>query len=188
MPHPPPARPHIGLNPRLSSFGSSEWAEDDAWDSASDSESPNHTPASSSWNKPKSLSAPKHVPKPTRNSSSSSSTLAFSYTHVQLPSPSSYPPRPESLHPQSSKNGWTLVRKSAASHDSEEFRIPDPDADPDSAETASVVYVGSVDDLDFDNPAPSKQDHGSLVRDEIDEIVNGTSSTFPPLDSPLLNV
>ena len=39
---PPPARPHIGLNPttKFSSYAvNNDWGEDDAWDSASDSES-----------------------------------------------------------------------------------------------------------------------------------------------------
>lgn len=189
-PIPPPARPHIGLNPHFSSFGTSEWAEEDAWDSGSDSESPNQTSGSSSWNKPvnKHSSAPKPVPKPARNSSTS--TLALSYTHVQAPSPSSYPPRPEALQPQSSKNGWTLVTKSVERRDSqdskrEEQRDLDPDVDPESIETTSAG-VASVDDLV--DPPPSqkpRQDRGS-VRDEIDKIVNGTSSASNLICPPFL--
>jgi TBC1 domain family member 2 len=176
---PPPARPHIGLNPNFSSFTTSEWAEEDAWDSGSDSESPHRTSISSSWNKPvnKPNTAPKPVPKHARNSSSS--TLAFSYTDVQVPSPSSYPSPPESLQPQSSKNGWTLVTKSTASQDTQgEYRLGDPDY----AESiiAGVVDLEGVDDLELPTLNVSRQDHGSL-RPEIDEIVNGTSSASPDL-------
>jgi hypothetical protein len=182
---PPPARPHIGLNPNFSSFPTSEWAEEDAWDSGSDSESSQRTSISSSWNKPvnKPNTAPKPVPKHARNSSSN---LAFSYTDVQAPSPSSYPSPPESLQPQSSKNGWTLVTKSTTNRDTQgEHR----ELKQDSAESiiAGVIEFEGVDDLELPTLNVSRQDHGSL-RPEIDEIVNGTSSASPDLcECPSLN-
>ena len=108
---PPPARPHIGLNPttKFSSYAvNNDWGEDDAWDSASDSESPSKADWKRSGNARASSSTttPKPVPRPTLNNSSS--TLAFSYTHVATPS--SYPPKEKVEQP--SKNGWTIVRKS----------------------------------------------------------------------------
>ena len=113
-PRSPPARPHIGIN--LSHFSTkttNEWGEDDAWDSTSDSESPRQSTLTSSWNYSSISSAPKRVP---GTPSPSSSNLAFSYTHVNAPNPSSYPPKPELTVPQAPKNGWTIVR---TSHDNE---------------------------------------------------------------------
>ncbi|KAF9529240.1 rab-GTPase-TBC domain-containing protein [Crepidotus variabilis] len=126
-PRSPPARPHIGLH--FSSFGaSSDWAEDDAWDSTSDSESPRQsTMVHSTWGKPGSsnMTAPKNVPKKPA-SNSSSSTLAFSYTHVQAPDPGSYPPRGETLVADPSKNGWTIVRTSNSRRNSDTRHGQDP--------------------------------------------------------------
>lgn len=116
MARPPPARPHIGLNPpsRFSSYASVEWAEDDAWDSASDSETTaQKTPhASKTIDSSKisfdSSSTVKQIPKPRKSPSSNS--LTFSYTHVNAPSPSSYSPKPDHLH--SHKTSWAMVNKS----------------------------------------------------------------------------
>jgi len=103
---PPPARPHIGIH--LSSFQNTDWAEDDAWDSTSDSESPRQSTLHTRRNPPP-VTAPKAVPDRT-SSNSSSSTLAFSYTHLQAPSPGSYPPKEVVGGSNSPKNGWTIVR------------------------------------------------------------------------------
>ena len=106
---PPPARPHLALH--ASDFGRTptDWAEDDAWDSASDDGNERPPGASDTWPRAES-SAPKPVPSRTTTSekSSSSSTLAFSYTHVSAPNPSSYPPRGEQAAPPA-RNGWTIV-------------------------------------------------------------------------------
>ncbi|KAL1700966.1 rab-GTPase-TBC domain-containing protein [Schizophyllum commune] len=106
---PPPARPHLALH--ASDFGRTptDWAEDDAWDSASDDGNDRQPAASDAWPRAES-SAPKPVPSRTTTSekSSSSSTLAFSYTHVSAPNPSSYPPRGEQAAPPA-RNGWTIV-------------------------------------------------------------------------------
>lgn len=117
-PRSPPARPHIGFH--LSSFSTNaEWAEDDAWDSTSDSESPRHSTLTTSWNRPSassSITAPKKVPR--APSSASSSNLAFSYTHVHAPS--SYPPKNEDpISAEAPKNGWTIVRTSHSRQGSE---------------------------------------------------------------------
>ena len=182
---PPPARPHIGVSSssRFPSYSASEWVDDDAWDSGSDSESPNK----SAWKQPptskqaSSSSSPKSVPKGAHNNSSSS-TLASSYTHLHAPSPSSYPPRGEQAQ-TSTKNGWTIVRKSPD-------RLATGDHDETThtgEEVASVELDGSdliLGDLDpevAEQPAapPSKprQDQGS-IRDDVDDIVNGTISAI----------
>lgn len=181
---PPPARPHIGLNPHLSSFGtSSEWVEDDAWDSASDSESPQ---PNKSWNRQQST-APKNVPgKLVRSSSSSSSNLASSYTHIHAPDPSSYPPNPDLQPPN--KGGWTLVK---ASGDKDQKSSPkDPkDHDPLAASAMSVVVdelvVGDFDDsVVLHGPPLKAKESRSSVRNEVDDIVagefdnHGSSSAF----------
>jgi len=174
---PPPARPHIGLNPHLSSFGtSSEWVEDDAWDSASDSESPQ---LNKSWNASR-PTAPKNVPGiVARSSSSSSSNLASSYTHIHAPNPGSYPQKPDI--PPLNKGGWTLVKASEdGDQKSPSKDLKDSDIDHDTlaasttSEVADELVVG-----DFDDPVvlhgPPLKANGSRasVRDEVDEIVAG---------------
>lgn len=113
MAKPPPTRPHIGINPshRFSSYSTFEWAEDDAWDSASDSESQpkaSNTGATRTIVKSSTIVAttpPQPIPhKAGRGSSGSSSS--FSYTQVQVPSPSS---EPSTHEPHSFKNGWTII-------------------------------------------------------------------------------
>ncbi|KAG6860766.1 hypothetical protein C0995_007798 [Termitomyces sp. Mi166 len=101
---PPPTRPHIGINPsnHFNSREISDWGEDDAWDSGSDSESPRQSSLTKSWNHTR--SSPKPVPKINKNSSSP--TLAFSYTHVSAPNPSSY----RENVPMEPKGGWTIVK------------------------------------------------------------------------------
>ncbi|KAH9935649.1 rab-GTPase-TBC domain-containing protein [Fomitopsis serialis] len=171
---PPPARPHIGLNPshRLSSYVIPDWAEDDAWDSGSDSESPSNP----SWNRSSSFSkqastssstAPKPVPRPNLNSSSS--TLAF-------------PPQ----------NGWTIVRKSTDHRSSLDRRPSDKAKD-------GVVYedvegemiVGELEPELADPAAVThsrpRHDYG-FVREDVEEIVNvsltARSTAYPPTHPP----
>ncbi|PSS38044.1 hypothetical protein PHLCEN_2v129 [Hermanssonia centrifuga] len=171
---PPPARPHIGLNPssRFGSYAISDWGEDDAWDSGSDQES-STTPT---WKRrPSSSTAPKPVPRPKQNSSTS--TLASSYTHLNAPSPSSYPPRTEQLEPPA-KHGWTIVRTAAharPSSDPHDFgeKSNEPKEDP---EVEGDMVVGDFDpeeDHAEHITAPYvklKPDQGT-VRDDVDEIV-----------------
>ncbi|TCD67858.1 GTPase-activating protein [Steccherinum ochraceum] len=175
---PPPARPHIGFNPsgRFSSYSTSDWVDDDAWDSGSDSESP----TKSQWKQPPnakqgSSTSPKPVPK-SGPSNSSSSTLASSYTHLHAPSPSSYPPRAEQAQ-ATVKNGWTIVRKSTDQLGGTELDetthtgegVADVEAD------GSDLILGDMDpDVAVQPAAPSfkpRQDQGS-IRDDVDEIVN----------------
>ncbi|KAJ3762371.1 rab-GTPase-TBC domain-containing protein [Lentinula raphanica] len=105
----PPTRPHIALRPS-SFFKSIDSVDDDAWDSASDSEEPAQSTFSfSSWGRTSSTTSPKPVPKPVTSDNPSSNSLAFSYTHLNAPNPTSYPPRTTDT-PQPPKNGWTIVR------------------------------------------------------------------------------
>lgn len=178
---PPPARPHIGLNPspRFASYSTADWVEDDAWDSASDEE----TPSTSGWGRGMKSSSPatspKPVPKPQNNSSSS--TLASSFTHLHAPSPSSYPPRPEAQQ-LTSKNGWTIVRKG-----NESLGTPDQDGPAKLHESQGDVEVegdmilGEMDPDVVEHPStsPPKQRHNQgSIREDASEIVNGTHSTY----------
>lgn len=176
---PPPARPHIGLNPHLSSFGtSSDWVEDDAWDSASDSESPH---LSSSWNANRQQSStPKNVPgKVARSSSSSSSNLASSYTHINPPNPSSYPSKPDI--PPPNKGGWTLVKSSGGKDPQPQPKdLKDSDIDHDTlaasttSEVADELVVGDFDDpVLLRGPSLKLKESQSSVRKQVDEIVAG---------------
>jgi hypothetical protein len=184
---PPPARPHIGINP--SHFSSrSDWGiEDDAWDSTSDSESPRQSTHSNTWNSTRTSStiAPKPVPR--SSSSSSSSTLAFSYTHVNAPSSSSYPPK--SHHKQPPKNGWTIVRKSHQDRRSIDQREDEEEKDDGISGDVDVegdMIVGELDPDIAEQPRPStkpRQEQGS-IRDDVDQIVNGTSFSVLHLRLP----
>jgi len=190
---PPPARPHIGIHPsnHFVSRSTADWGEDDAWDSTSDSESPRQT-LSNSWNRPPTSSstttAPKPVPKPANNSSS---TLAFSYTHLNAPDPSSYPPRTEVRDSaQAPKNGWTIVRKSHDRRRSQSIEgLEQPKQDSDHGQ-GDVDVEGDMILGDLDSEAPPdetlptsalpphlkpKKDLGS-IKNDVDEIVNGTIS------------
>lgn len=148
----PPARPHIGIHPSNAFETGDSWGEDDAWDSTSDSESPRQSSLAMSWNKP-STSSPRPVPKA---KNSSSSTLAFSYTHLNAPNPGSYPPREQ-------QNGWTIVNKRNTDQSQ-----PDPDIQP---EVDDTMILGEMD------PEPSVQKPGS-VRPDVAEIVKGLFTTF----------
>ncbi|KAI0812686.1 rab-GTPase-TBC domain-containing protein [Irpex lacteus] len=166
---PPPARPHIGLNPssRFTSYSTSDWAEDDAWDSGSDEEA-----SGSGWqtthSRSTSSTAPKPVPKPQQNSSSS--TLASSYTHVNAPSPSSYPPRAE--HPPA-KQGWTIITNAREGRGDEGKHVeatqyPHHDGD---------LIVGDFDPEEppetshHNAPVPKSKQRRCVVREDVDDIV-----------------
>lgn len=167
----------------VTSFASPDWAEEDAWDSTSDSETtpyPNSAASASSRHRTASGSgsigqvlspgaSPRPVLRPAVNTSSS--TLASSYTHLQAPSPSSYPPRVDSLP---IKNGWTMVGRlkdrSASNLGGEPADAREPGGDGD-----SDLVVGEP-DIEPDHAAgPHRARHEQgVVRDDADEIVNGT--------------
>ncbi|KAJ3489037.1 hypothetical protein NLI96_g2406 [Meripilus lineatus] len=171
---PPPARPHIGLNPspRFASYSSTDWAEDDAWDSASDEDTPSTSGWGQSVKSTTPATSPKPVPKPQSNSSSS--TLASSFTHLHAPSPSSYPPKPETL-PQPSRNGWTMVRKENEARHSDHDEILKTHEGHGDVEVEGDMIIGEMDpDIVEHHPTPpSKHKHNQgTVRDDADEIVN----------------
>ncbi|KAJ8487568.1 hypothetical protein ONZ45_g14292 [Pleurotus djamor] len=186
---PPPARPHIGINPQHSFSGANstnEWAEDDAWDSTSDSESPRQS--TYSYNRGQG-STPKPVPRPAHNTSSS--TLAFSYTHISPPNASSYPPRnglPEEAKESSlpdAKSGWTIIR---TSHDRNNEKtavdeVPPRKDDADPRGDGDIEGDLILGDLDADSVPDlaavevlhnkSRLNKGSM-RSDIEEIFRGT--------------
>lgn len=183
---PPPARPHIALNPsnRFNSFNT-DWIEDDAWDSASDSESAGNSlwkSGSSSHHLSSSSTSPKPVPRNQNNSSSS--TLASSYTHLNAPSPSSYPPKPE-VHPP--KSGWINVKRKGDHHRGEHSsKASESHGD---VEVEGDMILGELEPEVAEHQQSTasstkpRHDHGSL-RDDIDDIINGIHGTLNHL-SPL---
>ncbi|KAF5389371.1 hypothetical protein D9757_004261 [Collybiopsis confluens] len=157
----PPSRPHIALRPS-SYFTAPDPIDDDVWDSASDSE--------------ELRSPPKQLP---AADSPSSSALAFSYTHLNAPNPSSYPPR--TTHPPP-KNGWTIVRTThgrrlstdtgSSVQDDSFDHVPDTDLDAD-------MVLG---DLDPDPVVDTIV--ACSIRDDVQSIVNDPLSGIrrpPPL-------
>ncbi|RXW21289.1 hypothetical protein EST38_g4575 [Candolleomyces aberdarensis] len=216
--HPTSTHFNRSTSSTLGSYMDASWAEDDAWDSASDSESPkrpstfattNVTSAgkisrtassNSTTNSAGSISSStanasagsRPVPvvrKPQAHqqfqhsptNSSSSSNLAFSYTHVNAPNPSSYPPKGEFIPPQrvadsadasvssskpsvgSQKGGWTIVQTTAAdeaaddSHGQREGREPEEDSD--------LMIVGDMEGLDLSGSVQSIDD--SIIADNL---------------------
>ncbi|TDL26196.1 RabGAP/TBC [Rickenella mellea] len=179
---PPPARPHIGITPstRFSSYSAVDWGEDDAWDSASDSEEPRkpsklttsttvdtHPPKKETQSPPSTKSRP--IRKSPQNSSSSS--LAFSYTHVQAPSPSSYPSKVEVPQP---KNGWTIVRNDGEQMDAvvseaveDEAKVAEgADADLDEMVVGEMDFDGTTNRTSFSKARLGKE----IIRGDADEI------------------
>ncbi|KAJ6625885.1 rab-GTPase-TBC domain-containing protein [Mycena sp. CBHHK59/15] len=141
---PPPARPHIAIHPST------------------------RLPRQSSHR-----TAPKPVPRPANNASSS--TLAFSYTHVSAPNPSSYPPR-EVLK----QNGWTIVKTKSGSppppHGSDS--VPDNDDARGDADVEGDMILGdlepeAMEPMDIIPPLnhKPKSDQG-LVREDVEDILN----------------
>ncbi|KAF9452742.1 RabGAP/TBC [Macrolepiota fuliginosa MF-IS2] len=164
----PPARPHIAVHPtHFSTPSTTDW--DDAWDSGSDSEDARQ----STWKRTGSTAErtpPKQVLR--SNSTSSSSTLAFSYTHVNAPDPASYPPSksidepPPRTRPQ---NGWTIVDRRPS--------IDPSTNQPHDADVEGDMIIGDI-DPDLDQPPPnnhlaaqSKQ-MAVFVREDAEQIVN----------------
>ncbi|KAF7321772.1 hypothetical protein MKEN_00698900 [Mycena kentingensis (nom. inval.)] len=156
---PPPARPHIAINP--SSFSAKDWNGDDAWDSASDSDQDLPPKASSS------RVQPRQVPRPSHQSPSSdggsSSTLAFSFTHIS--NPSSYPP----------KNGWTIVKTKAGSPQPLEGSREEVngDADVEGDMILGDLEPDAMEPMEIIPPTSTKgKANQGIIRDDIDEIVD----------------
>ena len=206
---PPPTRPHISLNPTSHfSYSITEWGEDDAWDSTSDSESASNTQSawSRSLNQPghsrpsgvtststptsTSTSAPKPVPVPRKSQNGSGSTLAFSYTHVSAPSPtgsSPYPSHADSIPPTTMKNGWTIVQKADEDgRDGAGAALPLPSSQQhisgavDEADN-DMTFEDLGDELFVDMPVVPKVRLGAAcVRQDAAEIANGAWPVSQP--------
>jgi len=204
---PPPTRPHINLNPPSHfSYSITEWGEDDAWDSTSDSESASNTQAvwGRSLNQPghprpsgvtststsTSSSVPKPVPVPRKSQNSSSSTLAFSYTHVSAPSPtgsSPYPSHAETIPPTTMKNGWTIVQKAGEDvRDRAGAALPLPGSQQHTSGAADeadndMTFEDLGDELFVDMPVVPKVRLGAAcVRQDAAEIANGAWPVSQP--------
>ncbi|TFK68692.1 RabGAP/TBC [Pluteus cervinus] len=183
---PPPARPHIGLNPSIQFPRTTDWAEDDAWDSTSDSES---TKPSTVPSGPSRASGPRKSAA-TRPDNSSSSTLSSSYTHLQAPNPGSWPPVAHTDEAISPQNGWTIVKKSPdhkavnapptikseAHVDDEAYGIlehRDADVEGDmilgelESEAPNQDHAGSL-----PSQVPKAKQARALIREDADDIVN----------------
>lgn len=172
---PPPTRPHIGLNSSSHfDYPGSDWREDDdAWNSSSDEE-----PSSSAWRpsqtRSSSATAPKPVPKSQPNSSSS--TLASSYTHVVVPSPSSYPSHAEQARPPPSRQGWTIISSSREGSEqgkhNEAKQSPDGDGDLILGDLDPEELAGEDQTLQQVRTKQSTQPTPA-IRADVDEIVKG---------------
>ncbi|KAG6920259.1 hypothetical protein DXG01_005028 [Tephrocybe rancida] len=175
----PPARPHIGIRPSnhfVAPRGAGDWGEDDAWDSGSDSESPRQSSLTKSWNR--SPSAPRPVPRASSNSSSS--TLAFSYTHVSAPNPSSYREN-AAMEP---KGGWTMVKTTSGRKHGNNDDVPAEDSFDQTegqgdADVEGDMILGDLEAEASQDPASStssphaKAKHGQgLIREDVDDIVH----------------
>lgn len=167
----PPARPPIGVYPS-SVFETGDWGEDDAWDSGSDSESPRQSTLAMSWTRP-SKTAPKPVPKPTNNTSSS--TLALSFTHINAPNSSSYPPRQEAP----TQNGWTMVQKAPVRSDntnglSSLSSTAEPEGQGDVDDTMIVGELDAEDQMSaFSSPSTKSMPDKGSIRPDAADILNG---------------
>lgn len=181
----PPARPHIAVHSsHFTSASSLDW--DDAWDSGSDSEDRQANALANSVKPPAGGTAPKQVPR--SNSASSSSTLGFSYTHLNPPNPGSYP-QPKTIEEAARskpQNGWTIIRTSSdhqtsvdgGRKQSQDGHIPDADVE-------GVLILGEL-DTEIENadqaPVSTPTNHlsaqskqmATLVREDAEEIVNGS--------------
>lgn len=163
-PRSPPARPHIGIH---SSFASTaDWAEDDAWDSTSDSESPRQSSIVNRTSAPPSTATPiasAPRPVPSKVSSDSSSSLAFSYTHLAVPG--SYPPRPELVDPPAPKNGWTIVRTSPNHHTGDDLD--------------EQTSTGGPESTDVDGDSADIDVEGDMILGDLDPDTNPADTAHP---------
>lgn len=167
---PPPARPHVGLNIKAANFAAqnnTEWGDDDAWDSASDQESPS----------PPQKSQPRPVPVRAERKSSTSS---ISYSFIQAPSPSSYPPKQPVHVPERARtsSGWTVIDSELEPKHTDDSTPPKPDFEADAElvvgdleqEASSANGAKDLDQLGSLKLGPSK----SSVLSDASKIVAGT--------------
>ncbi|KZS98359.1 RabGAP/TBC [Sistotremastrum niveocremeum HHB9708] len=182
---PPPARPHIGIRAsttQFSSYSIVDWGEDDAWDSGSDEErSATAVSSGSSRNAKSPTSTAKTTPArvvPLPASNTSPVSLSSSYTHVNAPNPSSYPPVsafPDEPTRGKERAGWTVIRKTKDPEEDRARTIAEDDLE-------SEMIVGEMDtDSLHDRPAetPESDVAPSLkikatpkIRPEVQKIMN----------------
>jgi hypothetical protein len=166
-------RPPLVHSRGVLSFESGEWADDDPWDSASDEETAPHRSTRSklgdsllsNFGTRVSTSVPStSLARKTNNSSSS---IAFSYTHIDASSP----PKSESII--TSQNGWTMIRTSRDARANTEERNS---VGKDDTVNGDIIVDGDIllDDsvMGSANATRPRQNQGFIRLDAL-EIVNG---------------
>lgn len=191
---PPPARPHIGIRPtttQFSSYSIVDWGEDDAWDSGSDEErSTTAVSSGSSRNAKSSASTSKTTPArvvPRPSSNTSPVSLSSSYTHVNAPNPSSYPPvsnLSDEVTKGKDRAGWTVIRKNRDSEEGRARTIAEDDLE-------SEMIVGEMDTESLhDRQADTLEGSATpslkvkpipKIRPEVQKIMNGRRTFFLPV-------
>jgi len=186
-PSAPPARPFPGVRPNFS-VSSQDWvvaADDDPWDSASDSE---RSPS-------KAIPINRHTSglrSPKRKNSSSSSNLALSYTHITAPSPGSYPgkvPDTARVGGNSLNNGTSTTAigtslgagnkgEGSNSRDRTSWMIvsgPRRGGSGGDDEATEDAFDATIDELDEPPPSAKRLQEGKeAIKYDVDDLVNGT--------------
>ncbi|EJD50264.1 RabGAP/TBC [Auricularia subglabra TFB-10046 SS5] len=162
----PPARPHIIAAPRHHSFNTSCPAdEDDAWDTGSDKED----------------GRPTQPVKPRAPTRQSTNGLAFSFTYVSPPSPSSYAgpvsplqqqqPAGGSPNQSRAKSSWTIVRKQ--SDDKTSQRSRDSPASHADVDVEDMIIPGDeLDQHDHSDQQPFASRSTPIIKPHAEDIVN----------------
>lgn len=173
------------------SMSASDWTigEDDAWDSASDSESPQaRATTAGSPSRPIPV-APNNIRRKSSNdnNSSSSSNLAFSYTHINAPtaasyqrgtsitrSPQSIPSAPRRSDTGKDKSsGWTIVRTASTQPGKDD-------------EVTDEIILSTELNSESQNLHTNRAKEGKVsVKLDVDDIVNG--ELFAQLRYPLVS-
>jgi hypothetical protein len=176
----------------------SEWtlASDDAWDSASDSESTYRSPSSSRLNHGLGVSASKPIPvSPAKSKSGEKSaksaripatgsssgkgnsgesiveggSFAFSYTHVNTPSASSSYTRQNTIGKPA---GWTMVTKPRPSRAESERESVETTLDPEVENELEVDVEGSVTEIGIGRNRRI-QEGKEAIKYDVEDIING---------------
>jgi hypothetical protein len=170
----------------------SEWtlASDDAWDSASDSETTYRSPSSSRLGHGLGVSASKPIPvSPFKSKSDEKSpksggipvtgnsgesiveggSFAFSYTHVNTPSASSSYTRQSTVGKPA---GWTMVTKPRPSRVESERESVETALDPEVENELEVDVEGSVTEIGIGRNRRI-QEGKEAIKYDVEDIVNG---------------
>jgi hypothetical protein len=189
-PSAPPSRPFLGVRSPNFSVSSQDWivaADDDPWDSASDNE---RSPS-------KAIPINRHTSglrSPKRQNSSSSSSLALSYTHVTAPSVGSYPgkvPDAARVGGNNRNSGMNVTATSTSlgagnkgegsnGRDGTSWMIvssPRRDGGGRDDEAIEDAFDASVDEINEPlSSAKLLQEGKEAIRYDVDDVVNGTDS------------